>query len=196
MEPTIPVDEARFVLESQIRDCFGRVAYSHKTHEKMAERYASRLNITKWGMILLSALITGGMTGVLFDKSSSFFPIVTAVLSILSLVFNSYMKDVDPGTNAQRHREAASKLWNMRVSYLSLLMDIKDKAVGMEALRKRRDQLQSDLVRIYSSAPHTDDGAYGQAQEALQKNEDLTFSDEELDRLLPPSIQRGRSDKP
>ena len=32
-----------FALEGQIRECFGRVAYTHKTHERMADRYSKTL---------------------------------------------------------------------------------------------------------------------------------------------------------
>lgn len=30
-------------LEDQIRECFGRVVYTHKTHEKMGDRCADTL---------------------------------------------------------------------------------------------------------------------------------------------------------
>lgn len=170
MEPPIPLVDARYDLESQLRDCYGRVAYSHKTHEKMAERDASRLRRSKWATIILSALTTGGAVGVFFDKTSLVASIATALLATASLIFNSYMKDLDPGASAQRHREIASKLWNVREAYLSLLTDIRDRAVTLEALRKRRDQVQGELRKIYTSAPHTDAKAYGEAQDALKKN--------------------------
>jgi hypothetical protein len=60
----------------------------------------------------------------------------------------------------------------------------------LESLRTRRDSIQSDLAKIYDSAPHTDSRAYKEAQVALQKNGDLSFSEAELDDLLPPTLQR------
>ena len=35
------------VLESQIRECYGRVVWTHKTHEKCADIYAAQLKALK-----------------------------------------------------------------------------------------------------------------------------------------------------
>jgi hypothetical protein len=190
LEPSIQADGDRHALESQLRECFGRCAYTHKTHEKMAERGSRRLRIMKWAQIALSALAAGGAIGVIFDRNSSVFPYATALLSVSLLIVNSYVKDLDPGKDAQLHREAASDIWNVRESYLSLLTDVRDPANSMTQLRQRRDELQALLHKIYKSAPHTDGKAYGQAQEALKHNEDLTFSDAEIDAFLPGPLKR------
>ena len=65
---------------------------------------------------------------------------------------NSYAKDLDPGAAAQKHREAASDIWNIREAYLSLLTDIRDPAIALEPLRQQRDELQSALHKIYRAA--------------------------------------------
>jgi hypothetical protein len=78
----------------------------------------------------------------------------------------------------------------LRNAYLSLLTDIRDKNFAVVDLRKRRDDLQAQLHKIYRSAPNTDGKAYGQAQNALKNNEDLTFSDAEIDAFLPAPLKR------
>jgi hypothetical protein len=156
----------------------------------MAERCAARFRIVKWLQIILSALTTGGAVGVVFDRSSTFFPYATALLAMSLLILNSYVKDLDPGQAAQKHREAASDIWNVREAYLSLLTDIRDPLFALEDLRKRRDEFQSQLYKIYRNAPHTDSEAYGKAQDALKNKEDLTFSDTEIDAFLPDPLKR------
>lgn len=190
MEHSSPVPSERFVLESQIRECFGRSAYAHKTHEQMAELASDSLWRTKWLQIILSALTTGGAIGTLFDKSGVWFAYATAALSIITLIVNSYAKDVNPGALAQKHREAASDIWNVREAYLSLLTDTRDPACGLDTLRKRRDDLQAQLHKIYRASPNTNSKAYGRAQDRLQNKEDLTFSEREIDLLLPGSLRR------
>ncbi|MFK4510382.1 SLATT domain-containing protein [Bradyrhizobium daqingense] len=192
MAASIPAEDERYVLESQIRELYGRCAYTHKTHEKMAESAANYLWCVKWAQIVLSALTTGGAIGVVFDQNSTIYPLATAALSILMLIVNSYVKDIDPGQDAQIHRDAASDIWNVREAYLSLLTDIRDLAFSLEDIRKRRDDLQDKLHLIYKSAPHTNSKAYAQAQQALQKNEDLTFTDGEIDAFLPGPLKRSR----
>jgi hypothetical protein len=184
----------RYALESQVRECYGRCAYTHKTHEKMAERLHFRHKAGKWANIVLSSLITGGAVSVIFSQGSAwegYAIYATAALSILSLIFNAYLKDLDPGALAQRHREAGSDIWNIREAYLSLITDIIDNGNDLTSLRNRRDELQAALHKIYHGAPHTDGKAYGKAQDALKNNEDLTFTENEIDVMLPASIRRS-----
>jgi SMODS and SLOG-associating 2TM effector domain family 4 len=177
-------------LESQIRECFGRVAYSHKTHEKCADKLTSRLAHVKLLQIILSAITTGGLIAVIFggEEMRRSAAIISAVVSTALLALNTYTKDSDPGQKAERHKEVASRLWDIRESYLSLLTDLRTGAPDSDA-RTRRDALQSRLAKIYETAPRTDAKSYAKAQEGLQHSEELSFSDEELDQLLPPALR-------
>ena len=100
-EPSTQADADRTVLESQLRDCFGRCAYTHKTHEKMADGCSTRLKHLKWGQIVVSALTTAGAVGVVFDKSSALFTYGTLLMSVAMLILNSYAKDLNPGAEAE-----------------------------------------------------------------------------------------------
>lgn len=175
-------------FEDQIRECFGRVVYTHKTHERMADRCARSLWIFKWAQITLSALTSAGAIAAVV-QDGTFFKIITAALSFLTLLVAAYLKNFDPGATAQQHRDAAAKLWNIRECYQSLLTDLPklpyNKAV------ERRDELQAMLAALYVNAPQTNGKAYEEAQNRLQNMEDLTFSDEELDCFLPLSLKRS-----
>lgn len=195
MEQTFPVPDtaaaAMTPLEAQLRECFGRVAYSHKTHEKCADICATRLSRVKLWQIILSAVTTGGLITVLFGVKdvSHISAFVSALTSTILLGLNAYMKDNDPGQLSERHKKVASELWNIRESYLSLLTDLRAASEPESLLRQRRDDLQAKLSTIYETAPRTTDRAYAKAQTGLQKNEELTFSDTELDALLPPTLR-------
>jgi hypothetical protein len=132
-----------------------------------------------------------GAVAVIMSKDNPYYPYVTLALSLFGLIVNSYMKDLDPGQAAQKHRETAADLWNIRESYLSLLTDIRDATVPMKDLRARRDELQRQLHHIYLIAPHTDGKAYGEAQDRLKNKEDLTFSEKEIDLMLPTTLRRS-----
>ena len=54
------------VLESQIRECYGRVVWTHKTHEKCADIYAAQLKALKTTEIVLSALTTTSLLTSIF----------------------------------------------------------------------------------------------------------------------------------
>ena len=49
------------VLEGQLRECYGRVVYSHKTHEKCADILLERQGHIKLAQLSISASVTGGI---------------------------------------------------------------------------------------------------------------------------------------
>ncbi len=191
-EPNSDTFEGLEALEAQLRECYGRVAYSHKTHEKCADIYQDRLKTFKNIQITLSVITTGGLIVSLFGQN----PVSTKLAAITSTILlgvTAYSKENDLGQLAQKHTQVAGDLWNIRESYLSLLTDIADKNVSITKIREKRDQLQVDLKKVYEVAPRTMKKAYEQAQEALKLNEELTFSDEEIDNMLPSSLRSKKS---
>lgn len=178
------------MLEGQLRECYGRVAYSHKTHEKCADILLSRLRRIQIAQIVLSALTTGGLISALAG-AGQVAVLVGLLVSTTLLVLNAYAKNYDLGELAQKHRQAASSLWLIREKYLSLLTDLAMRERPIETLQQERDDLLSDLHSVYTGAPSTTFSAYKKAQTALQRSEDLTFSDAEIDALLPSALRRA-----
>lgn len=181
--------DASTTLEGQIRECFGRVVYSHKTHEKEGDLCAGTLRRFKIAQIALAAITTSGALAILFTDEF-ILKAITAAVSLISLFVTGYMKGFDPGATAQKHRDTAADLWAIRESYLSLLTDLASGTVSEDAARQKRDELQDALAAIYKSAPGTSPKAYGKAQTALQALEDYTFNPGEVDKFLPPALKR------
>jgi hypothetical protein len=175
-------------IEDQVRECYGRVVYTHKTHERMADRCAMTLTRYKIAQIALTALTSTSAVGVVVTDET-WLKIATVVISFLTLFVSTYMKNFDLGSTAQKHREAAARLWNVRECYLSLLTDLPK--LSREAAVERRDELQMMLAALYVAAPHTDSKAYIEAQKRLKSMEDMTFTAEEIDCFLPLSLKRS-----
>ncbi|MEL6418325.1 MAG: SLATT domain-containing protein [Pseudomonadota bacterium] len=175
-------------LEDQVRECYGRVVYTHKTHERMADRNAATLNSYKITQIVLTALTSTGAVGVV-ATNETWVEVATVIVSFLTLFVSTYLKNFDPGAIAQQHRDAAAKLWNVRECYLSLITDLPQ--ISREDAVHRRDELQAMLAALYVSAPQTNGKAYQEAQDRLKNMEDLTFSDDEIDCFLPLSLKRS-----
>lgn len=193
MEPHSQTDDtpdSRAILEGQLRECFGRVVYTHKTHEKAADILLTRLSRIKIWQIVLSAVTTGGFIAAIFG-AGNIAAIIGVVVSTILLVLNAYTKDYDLGELAQKHRQAGADLWIIREKYLSLITDLRMGERPIEELQKGRDELLKDLHSVYSGAPSTTYQAYKKAQEALQHLEDMTFSDAEIDAFLPKALKKG-----
>ena len=182
-----PVDLS--VLESQVRESFGRVVFSHKTHEKDADRYFRRLNFLKMVQIVLSTVTTGGLVVILLG-ASRVATVVATLTSSLLLALTFYTKDYDLGELAQKHSDTAVRLWTIRESYQSLLADIATGDVSLGHVRNRRAELQEDLESVYRAAPRTTPKAYKAAQKALQVEQELTFDPGEIDNFLPPALRK------
>ena len=179
------------ILFAQIRECFGRVAYSHKIHEKQADILVGKDIFWKWTQIILSVLVSGTffITLIEFFGYKKWFSLSGAVLSALLAAINLCFKNFNYGTEAQKHKEIAVQLWNVRETYISLITDLTAKSINLDTAINRRDKLQIELADIYKNAPRTSPKAYVAAQKALKFNKELTFSQREIDMLLPDKLR-------
>ena len=187
---TDDTNESRRIIEGQLRECYGRVVYSHKTHEKCADILLSRLSNIKLWQIILSAITTAGFISMVFG-AGRVGAAIGMIVSTALLVLNAYTKNYDLGELAQKHKQAANDLWLVREKYLSLLVDMRMKEKPLESLQNQREELVEQLHSVYSGAPSTTFQAYKKAQEALKKLEDMTFTDAEIDAFLPQELKRG-----
>lgn len=173
-------------LLSQVREAFGRVAYTHKTHEKMADSLDLRAFCFDWAEIVLIA--AGSLTAVFGDGACA--KILAGSLGALALFVAVYQLKFKPSVQADVHRQTARKLWFIREKYTSLITDTMSGTIAPDDGRKHRDEILVELKGIYDSAPSTSGRAYRAAQKALKFNEELSFSDAELDALLPPNLRK------
>lgn len=177
-------------LDDQLREMHGRVAYTHKTHEKMADGYIRHYKRIKNVEIVLSSLATSSLVlSILGDSKPG--TIIGAILSTVLLALTLYFKEASLAEQAQKHTAVASGLWCVREQLLSLLVDMQD-GLPSEEIRRQRDVINKALEEIYKGAPRTDRRAYAAAQRALTTDEDLYFSDAELDLMLPNMLRRTK----
>lgn len=178
-------------LEGQLREMYGRAAYTHKTHEKMADQSIAKYKWIKTIEIALSALSAGSFILAVFGDTHVA-TITGSLLSTVLLGFLLYFKEANLGEQAQKHTVTASKLWGIRERLLSVLVDLRRTDDG-EVAAKLRDDINAELEAIYKAAPRTDSKAYAAAQDALKNQEELFFSDAELDHLLPKQLRKAAS---
>ncbi len=184
---------AKDLLLAQVREAYGKVVYTHKTHEKQADLCFRNHRLQRGGLVVLTAISSGtfiaSLLNLVWDQQGA--ALITSFIALLVTALNLGTKTFRYGEEAQRHRDVASRLWDVRESYLSLITDLMSRNVDLEAARERRDELQEVLREIYSDAPRTTGRAYALAQRGLKDNEELTFTSEEVDRFLPSTLRLG-----
>ena len=184
------MDNSISIIESQLRECYGRAVYSHKTHEKCADILLTRLSRLKLWQIGLSAVTTGSFLTTIMGSGREA-AVIGIVASTILFALNAYTKNYDLGELAQKHKQAANDIWLIREQYLSLLIDLAAGTKLADELQIERDRLVVALHGVYAGSPSTTYTAYTRAQDALKNQEEMTFSDDELDSLLPKQLRRG-----
>ena len=99
MASTSPANPS-IVLEGQLREMYGRAAYTHKTHQKMADGYVTKYKRIKLIEIVLSAATTTSLLVALLGKSEA----ATAVGAVLSAILAGcalYFKEASLGEQAR-----------------------------------------------------------------------------------------------
>lgn len=171
-----------------VRESFGRVAWSHKTHEKAAEIEERKVKKAKWINVALTFLTFLSFSASIVFSVEAWSVYIAVVLSALTVAFNFYLLSFDPEKIAERHRYVAKELWGMREKYVNFIADIMNEKISNEEIVNRRDQFIRDLKIIYKFAPQTTLKVYGEAGDALKNNEELTFSNEEINKFLPKEL--------
>lgn len=182
--------EERVQLLSQIYELFGRVVYSHKTHEKQIDILISHESKWKWAQIISTVLTsTSYVSSIIMEVGNKYANVVSIILSISAFVISMRFFVFNVNNDIENHKNTANELWDIRESYLSLIVDAKDESIPIEQIKKQRDELQERTKKIYAEEPRTTPKAYKNAGIALKVNEELTFTKEEINVFLPKELR-------
>lgn len=144
-------------LLAQVREAFGRVAYTHKTHEKQADICFTKHRWQQGVLIALTAVSSGTFLVAVASQfaSTTVTSLITATVAVLVTWVTLGAKTFRFHEEAEAHRDIASRLWDVRESYVSLIADLMSGEIADADARARRDELQETTRGVYSSAPRT-----------------------------------------
>lgn len=179
--------ERAYILATA-RELYGRVVYSHKTHEQERETWDHR---TTWTNLTNVALT--GLTTLFAIISASLTPAwaltATAISAVATVVFVVWQSSVDPAGRENAQRAAAKELLWIRQQLLLLIMDAHLLSVTNERLQANLDTINRELTAVYKFAPSTSAEAYARA-DAMIKEGHIPFSDDEIDAMLPAALRK------
>lgn len=178
------------LIEEQIRELYTKIIWTHKIQEKAADISLSNHRALKVLQVILSAATTGTIIVSVFGDSRPGV-ILGAAFSAVLFGIEAYTKDNDMNQKANQHAKTAHSLWSIREDYLTLLVDMRSIELTYPQTADRREQLKTRLDDIISTAPRTGPRAYKKAEKALNVKKDHTFTVDEIDKFLPPSLRKG-----
>ncbi len=175
-----------------VKQSFTSVVWSHKIHEKCSEVLEKKNNKFKiWNIILVVLILIFTILQVKYSKYEYIW-MISIVLTICEFILLLITLTFSYWELADKHKQLAKSLLNIREEYLALIWDIiNDKITNLEL---RRDNLKDKLEINYRYAPNQVEWAYGLAVKSLWVNPneqtwDYTYSDEEIDRFLPLELK-------
>lgn len=183
-------DVERALLSLQLKEMFGKVAYTHATHlnqMRIVQCSKGKFQVAETVLTALSstALIATLLKGESWLETGA---ILAAALTTFSLGLSLYSKYSMHAELVAQHKAFASELWKLREELVSMLFDL---AAGADigAMRSNRDEVNAKLATLYASAPLTSAEAYSTAQKQLKQEEALFFNEWELNRMLPTALR-------
>ena len=171
------------------RELYGRVVYSHKTHEVERELWADvvfRMNVSN---ICLAAVTTIAAV-IAASLKPTWAMILTAILAAASICFIIWQASFDPAGKEAQHRAAAKELLWIREQFLLLIAHCNAPSPNVADLQRSLDMLTLQITAAYKFSPSTSPKAYKMAADRLKHGE-FTFSDDELDAFLPLALRKN-----
>ena len=188
------MDEKVRVLEDVARNLFANVVWTHKIQEKQAEIYEHRFKLLSVINIIFAALTSAGIVSTIF-VDPTWLKVASAIVAFVTTALSAFMALYDYKSMAKANKSTATKLVCARDDLLTCLAKIKIGENPTQVMTEDFEKIQNRIHEIYSDAPNTSDKAVSKATTSIKKNKDGTYSDEEIDALLPDSLKRRQTDE-
>ena len=183
------MDAQREPILATARELYGRVVYSHKTHEQDRERWSKKVCSMNYINIgLASATTFFAIISATLKTTTSIY--ATAVFALLTVAFVLWQSNFDPAAKDSQHRVAAKELLWIREQLLLLITECHMPDSTQKHLERCLEVLTRELTAVYKFAPNTSSEAYTAAEEMI-KGGHFTFSDDEIDLLLPQALRKN-----
>jgi hypothetical protein len=180
----------RLPILATARELYGRLVYTHITHEKERQVWSgkvcwmNRINIGLASATTFCAIISATLKPM-------WSVVLTALFAVATVSFVMWQANYDPAGKESQHRVAAKELLWIREQLLLLITDCHITTCPQQELERRLDVLARELTAVYKFAPNTSPEAYTQAEAAI-KGGHFTFSDDEIDAMLPTQLRKNK----
>ena len=181
-------------LEDLVRTRYASVAWTHKIQEKQAEIYDKRYRILATVNIFAASITSAGIFSLIFTDQT-WLKIASAVVSFVTIFISALLKSFDLQSMTKANKETATKLVELRDELQTLILKIKLGEQSVYSLTDEFESLQKRVHAVYSDAPKTTDAAVKMAEVALKVNGDNTFTEKEIDMMLPATLKRRGNDE-
>lgn len=176
------------ILLDVVRQTFASIVWTHKIQEKQADIYNEKYALLETINIFIVSLTACGIFSLIFTDQL-WVKITASFLSLLTVAISIYDKTFHLHDLGIQHKIAANKFLMIRNELLQIIAAIHIHQEPIDIIDKRYQELLNNLNKIYSEVPITSDKAVERATVALKANSEFTYSEEEIDNFLPPTLR-------
>ena len=178
------------LLLDVVRQNFASAVWTHKIQEKQADISGENYSRLESLNILAASLTSCGIVSTIFYENLAA-KIIAALLSFVTLSITTYFKSFDIKNMEKQCKDTANRLVVVRNDLLHIIAEIHMKSRSVDEINHDYIQIINTLNKIYVEAPSTTQKAVERASEALKTNNEYTYTEEEIDNFLPPTL-RGK----
>lgn len=178
------------ILLDEVRQNYASVVWTHKTQEKQSDIYHEKYAKLEIANILAASATSCGIVSTIFCDNI-WAKIIAAALSFVTITITAYFKSFDIKEMEKQNKEYANKFLVVRNHLLHIICDIHMKKRSVDEINEEYISIMDDLNELYIAAPSTTKEAVDRASESLKVNNEYTYTDEEIDNFLPPTL-RGK----
>ncbi len=178
------------LLLDEVRQNYASVVWTHKIQEKQADIYHENYAKLETANIIAASATSCGIVSTIFCDNI-WAKLIATVLSFVTITITAYFKSFDIKEMEKRNKEYANKFLVIRNRLLHIICDIHMKKGNVDEINKEYITIMNELNELYVVAPSTTQDAVERASEALKVNKEYTYTDEEIDNFLPPTL-RGK----
>lgn len=176
------------ILTEQLQEFYANIYLNQKMHELQSEIYRDRYDFLQTIQILLAAVTSAGIISIIF-ADEFFLKLLAAVFAMITTAISGYFKVYDLNAMAQKHKESALKLLDLRHRFLMLLCEIKMYRIDEQTAVEKRDAWMMEPEKVYDSAEDVSHMAYQHALRVLKEKDRYTFTEEEIKKMLPEYLR-------
>lgn len=184
------MDKDYQLLLDEVRKNYASVVWTHKIQEKQADIYHKQYaKLEMINILAASATSCGIISTIFYDNICA--KIIATVLSFITITISAYFKSFDIKEMEKCNKEYANKFLIMRNRLLHIICDLHMKKRNVLEINTEYISIIDELNELYVSAPLITQKAVDKATKVLKVNKEYTYTDEEIDNFLPPTL-RGK----
>ncbi|MFC0265026.1 SLATT domain-containing protein [Alloscardovia macacae] len=175
------------ILLDEVRQNFASVVWTHKIQEKQADLYEWQYKCVMTINIVLASITSAGILTVIFNDGFAL-RLFSALVSLGSLGTTAVLGSFDLKAMSERNKNTANRLVILRNQLIHVIEKLHGEG-DIEEINQEYENIMSEVHRVYADAPSTTSKAERKASKALKDNNEYTYTQEEIDRFLPPSLR-------